>query len=92
MQVGNSLLLSEKFHKLSSGAQHLYFCMAMESGGKRDFLFPQASAKKYGIAPSSFDRYKKELLAAGCVHLKSSGRITREANEYCFSIDAFKDA
>lgn len=53
IQVGNSLLLSKQFHALSTGSRFLYFCMAMESGGRKNFILPQKDAKKYGIAPSS---------------------------------------
>ena len=37
IQVGDSLLFSDAFQELRVGAKHLYLCMAMESGGKRDF-------------------------------------------------------
>ena len=37
IQVGNSLLLSKQFHALSTGSRFLYFCMAMESGGREEF-------------------------------------------------------
>jgi hypothetical protein len=63
IQVGNHLLLSKRFQQLGAGAKHLYFCMAMESGGRRSFLFPQTAALKYGIAPSSLRRYIRELEA-----------------------------
>ena len=49
IQVGNSLLLDKRVQKLSGNALRLYLCMAMESGGKRHFLFPQAVGKKYGV-------------------------------------------
>lgn len=38
IQVGNSLLLSKQFHALSTGSRFLYFCMAMESGGRISFF------------------------------------------------------
>lgn len=95
-QIGNSLLLSRvdretgeelnQFIKLSNGAKVVYLDMTMEAGGKRYFQFPQAAAKKYGIAPSSFWRYVKELLDAGMIK-KSSGKITREPNDYEFCFD-----
>ena len=90
LQIGNSLLLSDQFHELSNGAKVLYICMAMESGGRQEFQFSQAAAGKYGFAPTSFDRSKKELIQAGCIILKSSGRLTREKNEYAFPTDRFK--
>lgn len=61
IQVGNTLLLSPAFRKLSCGAQQLYLCMGMESGRRRGFTFPQSAAKKYGFAPTRFWRYVAEL-------------------------------
>ena len=84
IQLGNSLLLSDAFQQLSSGAQMLYLCMALEAGGRREYSFPLASAKKYGIAPRSFRRYASELIACGFVEC-SSGWNTRTLNEYSFS-------
>lgn len=45
IQVGNSLLRSKQFHALSTGSRFLYFCMAMESGGRKNFILPQKDAK-----------------------------------------------
>lgn len=61
IQLGNSLLLSRQFHALGAGSRHLYCRMAMERGGRRTFLFPQAAAKKYSIAPSSLRKHISEL-------------------------------
>lgn len=61
IQVGNSLLLSKQFHALSTGSRFLYFCMAMESGGRKNFILPQKDAKKYGIAPSSLRKHIYDL-------------------------------
>ncbi|MBE7002857.1 MAG: hypothetical protein E7425_01050 [Ruminococcaceae bacterium] len=84
--IGNSLFFSEAFQALSAGAKHVYLCMALECGGRRDFVFPHAAAKKYGIPARSFDRYVAELEKAGFL-TKSSGQNTRTPNEYqfCFS-------
>lgn len=84
VQVGNSLLLSSCFQELSAGARFLYLCMAMESGGKRDFTFPLSSAKKYGIAKNSFSRYIKELSDSGFISVHSMANL-RQPNEYSFS-------
>lgn len=86
IQVGNSLLLSKKFQELSSGAQHLYICMTMESGGKRDFAFSKATAKKYGISGSTLLRRIEELERHGFIQKTVCGRITREKNQYIFSL------
>ena len=48
IQVGNSQLLSKQFHALSTGSRFLYFCMAMESGGRKNFILPQKDAKSTG--------------------------------------------
>lgn len=69
IQVGNSLLLSNEFQVLTAGARCLYLCMAMESGGKRTVTFTHSSARKYGIAGTSYDRYVKELKTSGFITL-----------------------
>ena len=85
IQVGNTLLLSQKFQSLGAGARQLYFCMAMESGGRRQFIFPQSAAKKYGITPSSLRRHVKELEDAGFLIVHSLQNL-RLPNEYEFSL------
>ena len=84
IQVGNTLLLSPEFQKLGTGARQLYFCMAMESGGKRTFTFPQSAAKKYGFAHTSMRRYVEELVDNGFLD-RDSGKRLRIANQYGFS-------
>lgn len=83
IQVGNSLVLSRQFRNLGIGTRYLYLCMAMESGGKRDFTFPQKVAEKYGIKPSSLWRHIKEL-EAGKFIMVYSGKSTRLPNNYKF--------
>ena len=85
LQVGNSLFLSESFQNLSPGAQILFLCAALESGGRRDFLFPQKTAEKYGIAPRSLRRYVEELAEAGFIE-RTSLKNLRQPNEYTFSL------
>lgn len=84
LQVGNSLFFARPFQELSSGAQVLYLCMAMESGGRREFVFPRTAAKKYGIPPRSLLRYVAELTDAGFID-KTSLKNLRQPNEYQFS-------
>lgn len=84
LQIGNSLLLSKPFQALSAGAQVLYLCMALESGGRREFIFPLTSAKKYGIAARSFRRYLTELVDMGFLEKQSMANL-RQPNEYNFS-------
>lgn len=85
-QVGNSLLLSKSYQKLNNATKHLYQSMCMESGGKREFVFPLKAAAKYGIAERTFRRSVQELQETGFIDTVSSGRITREANQYSFSL------
>ena len=85
LQVGNTLLFVSSFQSLSAGAKHLYLCMAMESGGRRDFVFPHAAAKKYGFAARSFDRYVAELVRAGFLECASMKNL-RQPNKYRFSL------
>ena len=84
IQCGNSLLLSKKFQALTAGAQMMYLCMTMESAGRKDFLFPQAVAKKYGFPPASMRRYIKELQESGYITVQSMANL-RQPNEYSFS-------
>lgn len=84
--VGNSLLLSEPFRHLTPGAQMTYICMTVQSAGKREFQFTNATARRYGLADKSFRRYVAELVKAGFITV-NSGRITREPNIYSFSLE-----
>lgn len=86
IQVGNSLLLSKAFQSLGAGSRYLYFCMAMESGGRRHFLFPQAAAKKYGIASTSLRAHIRELAEQGFLTVHSMKNL-RRPNEYAFSLE-----
>ena len=91
IQIGNSLLLDPTFKRLSRGAQMLYLCMALESGGKSTFQLSKGAAKrKYGYAPTSFDRYRQELESSGLLRtVESETRGQYEANTYAFC-DAWK--
>ena len=86
IQVGNTLLFNQAFQSLGAGSQMLYLCMAMESAGKRKFIFPQAAAKKYKITPSSLRRHIDELEAKGFIKVYS-GKATRDPNLYEFCYD-----
>ena len=86
MQIGNSLFLCGPFQKLSPGAQHLYLCMALESGGKRQYSFPAKSAEKYGIPIRSARRQIEELIEMGFISCITSGKCTRTENIYEFRL------
>lgn len=86
IQIGNSFLLSKEYQALTGGAKHLYLCMAMESGGARSFEFPHASAEKYGISKTSFERNTKELIAEGFIILEETPEREKfKKNVYTFS-------
>lgn len=83
IQPGNSLLLSKRFQQLSIGARYLYLCMALECAGRKEFIFPQKSAKKFGFSPTSFWRYKSELEEHQFIKVCSNKNL-RIANDYEF--------
>lgn len=85
VQIGNSLVLSNSFHKLTPSAQFMYLCMCMESAGKRDFKFPESAMKKYGIIPRTGRRCLEALIEHGFVECSCSGKNTRTASDYRFS-------
>lgn len=84
IQVGDTLLMDKTFQALSPGAKTLYYCMAMECGGRREFLFPRTCAAKYGFAEKSFWRYVRELEERGFL-IRFSMKSLRKPNEYSFS-------
>ncbi len=86
IQCGNSLLLSKKFQKLPAGSRFLYLCMAMESGGRREFIFPLSAAGKYGIPKNSLNRQVQVLEAEGFIKVHSMANL-RKPNEYRFVDD-----
>ena len=86
LQVGNSLLLSEEYHRLTANAQILYLCMTMEAGGKPTVKFSHSAAKKYGISSTTFDRAIKQLREAGFLELVEDDNMYQfAANVYRFS-------
>lgn len=85
IQVGNSLLLSHRFWRLSAGARYCYLCMAMEAGPRREFRLPKSAAEKYGIPHSSLCRYIHELEAGGWIEVRST-KLLRKPNEYRFAL------
>lgn len=64
----------------------MLFCMAMESGGRRDFKFPHSAVLKYGFNKNYGSKYINELRGAGFIELVSSGWTVRQANEYRFAV------
>ena len=87
VRVPVNLLQSKKYNDLTLSAQKLYICMALESKGHIEFMFPQSTALDYGFSAATFNRAKDDLIKNGFIILKSSGRLTREKNEYRFSVE-----
>ena len=85
IQLGNTLLLSYRFQRLSHGARYCYLCMTMEAGPRREFRLPRSAAKKYGIPHSSLCRYIRELEAGGWIEVRSM-KALRKPNEYRFAL------
>lgn len=85
LQVGNSLLLSPDFQKLSVGARWVYLALCMEAGGKRTVKFSHSAAAKYGISPRSYDRQIKELLNAKFIEPATVSKY--QGNQFYFSIE-----
>ena len=86
IQVGDTLLFNRTFQSLKANTKHLYFCMAMESAGHREFKFTLHTAKKYGFSPSTFRRCVKELVDNRFIEYQS-GANTRTANRYRFTFE-----
>ena len=87
IQVGNSLLLEEKWQALTYGQRAMYLCMKMEAGGQTYFQFPRSVARKYGFHWATASALIRGLMDARFIRLVYSGKPTREPNEYAFIID-----
>lgn len=59
--------------------------MMDEAKGNREFEFPRHVAKQYGLNGTILNHAVKELEAAGFI-TTDSGRTTRTANKYSFSM------
>ena len=81
-------MLSKAAHELSTGARWLYLSMAMESGGSSEVIYTHGTAKKYGIANSSFDRHIKELCDSGFIERVLDSDMNQYApGKFRFSLD-----
>lgn len=84
IQVGNSLLLSEAFRKLSGNEHKVYFALCMESGGRPTAALSSAGAKKYGINESTFRRSIDKLIEKGFISCDF------EDNPYKFKTNVYR--
>ena len=86
VQLYADLMQSPKFNSLTAGARLCYISMTIEAKGNRCFEFARKTAERYGIPQRTLVRNVQELVSAGFL-LCRSGRSTRTASEYEFSID-----
>ncbi|MDL2300397.1 hypothetical protein LJC01_01990 [Clostridiaceae bacterium OttesenSCG-928-D20] len=86
IQVSNSLRLSKKYQCLSHGARGLFLDMALESGGKRQFIFPKSAAEKYGYTYQTFRRCLDELKEKQFITCIEDNHTTRKPNIYEFNL------
>lgn len=86
VQLYADLMQSPEFNSLTAGARLCYISMTIEAKGNRRFEFARKTAERYGIPQRTLVRNVQELVSAGFL-LCRSGRSTRTASEYEFSID-----
>lgn len=84
VMVDASLLENTRFQALTAGAQVEYLCMCLAAKGKREFEFPQRTAKQFGIKQAAHWRNVKLLEERGFIQ-SQSGKTTRQNNIYTFS-------
>lgn len=86
VQIYADLMQAQAFNSLSAGARWCYLAMTVEAKGKRKFEFTRKTAERYGIISRTLFRNVQELIKAGFLNCRS-GRTTRTASEYEFSLD-----
>lgn len=74
------------FTGLKDSARWTYIAMMLEAKGRPDFQFPRRTAELYGISERSLRRNVQELESAGLVDVVASGRNTKSATDYRFSV------
>lgn len=85
VQIYADLAQSPEFIDLTPGARWCYISMTIEAKGGRCFEFTRKTAERYGIPQRTLVRNVKELVTAGFISC-NSGRTTRTASEYEFTI------
>ncbi len=88
IRLGNSQLLHPAMLNLSDKAFVIYVHMLLESGGKREFVFPMSKYKALA-GKSNFQRAKSELIEKGFIRELQNNANLRKPNIYEFS-DAWK--
>lgn len=86
VQIYADLMQDPGFHSLTASARWCYLSMVMEAKGKQCFEFTRKTAESYGIIGRTLVRNVQELSDFGLLECYS-GRTTRTASEYKFSMD-----
>ena len=84
VRLANTQLCDNVMNKLSNAAFRVYVHMLLESEGKREFTFPASKYEKFTTKPT-FQKAKKELIAAGFIVEKQNNSNLRKPNVYEFS-------
>lgn len=87
IQVDNTLLTSERCKNLTATQFRIYIAMIGVCRGRQEFLFTASIAEEYGIKPRTLWRNIDDLIKAGFVKKKRSGKNTRDPNVYEFCPD-----
>ena len=85
IQVGVTLFEHPAFRKLTPAQRYLYLCMAHDAEGRKEFIFPKARFKNFGISSSTARDGIGALIEQGFIIRLYSGKATREASSYAFS-------
>jgi len=86
IQVGNSLVMDQRFRSLTASAQMLYLCMCMESAGKQYVRFSRSIAAKYGFDKNTYSRRIKELRDTHFIDIDYAGTYYQfHPTQYRFS-------
>ena len=81
------LITTDNYKALSYGARCLYNSMIVISAGKKEFHLTASEAEYLGFPKGTIRRLTKELIKAGFIKIKESGRLTRTANIYEFTLN-----
>ena len=81
------LLESKNFINLSDGAKAVYMTMSAISRGKKEFYMTASEAENLGYNVRTFRRRIDELIKAGFIRIKESGKNTRTPNIYEFTLN-----
>ena len=84
-RISATLLQHPAFTALKPGARLVYLTMVMAAAGKREFNFPRASyTGLYGLSHNIVCNAIPDLVKAGFIQVKRSGKNTRTPNIYRF--------